>query len=87
MEPYSSDILTMKHLINILQDSNFQSQIDELRKSISDAKMRFSMPMPHSTKVEEEFIRESSKKSLKATPVSSKKRPRELDLSPIALKN
>jgi hypothetical protein len=81
MEPFSSDILTMKHLINILQDSNFQSQIDELRRSISDAKMRFSMPMPHSIEVQEEFLHESSKKS-KAAPVSSKK-PRELDLSPI----
>ena len=86
MEPFSSDILTMKHLINILQDSNFQAQIDELRRLISDAKMRFSMPMPHSIEVQEDFLQVSSKKSKKAGPVSSKKLPSKLDLSPIGLK-
>ena len=46
------DVLTLKHLINILQDSNFQSQIDAISKKIVDNLKgtnqnfnRFSLPI------------------------------------------
>ena len=83
LDPCNNDITTMKHLINILQDSNFQAQIDEIRRSINDAKMRFSMPMPHSINVSEdqEFVSSKSKKS--QAPAATKSKPKDLDLSPI----
>lgn len=47
------DVLTLKHLINILQDSNFQSQIDAISKKVAENVMsnpnhnfnRFSLPI------------------------------------------